>query len=111
LVDNAAAKDEATPYRPHGKSLVLFIASTFAVILILVALGFAFCLLAVGLMPGIAILILVVRDKQATLKLFGPPYYRHAWLVTRVLLPVGLGIYFLIDVGFCGQNFICMLLQ
>jgi hypothetical protein len=27
------------------------------------------------------------------------------------LVPVGVGIYLLIDLGFCGQNFICMLLR
>lgn len=108
----AAVKLDTPPYRLMAlRSLAPFFALVLAICLVLVALGFAFCLLAVGLMPGIAILMLVVRDKQATLKLFGPPYYRHTWLVTRVLLPVGLGIYFLAQWGFCGQNFICMLLR
>jgi hypothetical protein len=107
----AAARHEAAPQQLRGKDLAWGTALALGVILVLAALGMAFILLAIGLMYCIGILLLFVKDRQSALRLFEPPYHRHIWLVVKVVVFVGFGLYLLIEGGFCKQNFICMFLR
>jgi Ni,Fe-hydrogenase I cytochrome b subunit len=99
---------DATQHNLRGRTVFILYLVAAALSL---ALGLAFVVILFGLMPIFAMIYLFVTDRQSARKMFGPPYHRRVWLPVRVLAFLGAAIYFLIGVGFCGQNLICMLLR
>ena len=96
-------------YGLSGRMIVILLCV--AVLMVALVLGWAFVFILIGLMPGIATFYVFIQDRQSARKLFGPPYYKAAGLIIRVLVPIGFGVYAIIAWGFCRQNLICVLLR
>jgi hypothetical protein len=87
-----------------------------AIPIILVLLGVAFLVMGVGLMAIAGLSLLLSQSVRRLLRI--PPGASVQMPARRVILLVGLaavkigaGVYLLVELGFCGQNLICMLLQ
>ena len=102
-------KADMTRHGLRGRTVVILFC--IAVVIVALVLGWSFVFILIGLMPGIAIFYVFVKDRESARKLFGPPYYNAVGLVARVLVPIGFGVYALIAWGFCRQNLICVLLR
>jgi hypothetical protein len=87
-----------------------------AITIILVLLGAAFLLITVGLLIVASLFLLLSQSARRLLRI--PPGPSVQMPVRRVILLVGLaavkigtGVYLLVELGFCGQNLICVLLR